>query len=217
MFFNLSISPLDQLLCSGGAKAKRRRETAGQAGLRMPLFFRKRKPSEDSQKRLEHQLCRVRTVCHSLENPTFDWGVNGKLPCFYVALLTVHIGTRSALQHTPAHSRTQVVSTHKYTQQCQAVSSSRTTDKLLYLLLAVTEYRVTEIGFLSSWTESREINKFHPSIFVSCKQECLIRTLWCIPPKLQKGGQMCPCLQAVLNARQDVATLTTVVTNRSLK
>uniref|UniRef100_A0A8C3AP31 Leucine-rich repeat and death domain-containing protein 1 n=1 Tax=Cyclopterus lumpus TaxID=8103 RepID=A0A8C3AP31_CYCLU len=28
----------------------------------MPLFFRKRKPSEDSQKRLEYQLCRVRTV-----------------------------------------------------------------------------------------------------------------------------------------------------------
>lgn len=27
---------------------------------RMPLFFRKRKPSEDSQKRLEYQLCRVR-------------------------------------------------------------------------------------------------------------------------------------------------------------
>lgn len=25
----------------------------------MPLFFRKRKPSEDSQKRLEYQLCRV--------------------------------------------------------------------------------------------------------------------------------------------------------------
>uniref|UniRef100_A0A8C7WTE1 Uncharacterized protein n=1 Tax=Oryzias sinensis TaxID=183150 RepID=A0A8C7WTE1_9TELE len=24
----------------------------------MPLFFRKRKPSEDSQKRLEYQLCR---------------------------------------------------------------------------------------------------------------------------------------------------------------
>lgn len=38
------------------------RETAGQAGLRMPLFFRKRKPSEDSQKRLEYQLCRVKTV-----------------------------------------------------------------------------------------------------------------------------------------------------------
>ncbi|MEQ2274416.1 hypothetical protein XENORESO_020916, partial [Xenotaenia resolanae] len=29
---------------------------AGQVGFRMPLFFRKRKPSEDSQKRLEHQL-----------------------------------------------------------------------------------------------------------------------------------------------------------------
>uniref|UniRef100_A0A3Q2E6Q4 Uncharacterized protein n=1 Tax=Cyprinodon variegatus TaxID=28743 RepID=A0A3Q2E6Q4_CYPVA len=27
----------------------------------MPLFFRKRKPSEDSQKRLEHQLYWVRT------------------------------------------------------------------------------------------------------------------------------------------------------------
>uniref|UniRef100_A0A3Q3G996 Leucine rich repeat and sterile alpha motif containing 1 n=1 Tax=Labrus bergylta TaxID=56723 RepID=A0A3Q3G996_9LABR len=29
----------------------------------MPLFFRKRKPSEDSQKRLEYQLCRVRRAC----------------------------------------------------------------------------------------------------------------------------------------------------------
>ncbi|XP_076614091.1 E3 ubiquitin-protein ligase LRSAM1 [Chaetodon auriga] len=28
----------------------------------MPLFFRKRKPSEDSQKRLEHQLCRSKEV-----------------------------------------------------------------------------------------------------------------------------------------------------------
>ncbi|KAF3848693.1 hypothetical protein F7725_015190 [Dissostichus mawsoni] len=35
-------------------------ETAGQTGLRMPLFFRKKKLSEESQKRLEYQLCRTK-------------------------------------------------------------------------------------------------------------------------------------------------------------
>ncbi|KAK5900433.1 hypothetical protein CgunFtcFv8_025393 [Champsocephalus gunnari] len=35
-------------------------ETAGQTGLRMPLFFRRKKLSEEAQKRLEYQLCRTK-------------------------------------------------------------------------------------------------------------------------------------------------------------
>uniref|UniRef100_UPI0037E7E081 E3 ubiquitin-protein ligase LRSAM1 isoform X2 n=1 Tax=Semicossyphus pulcher TaxID=241346 RepID=UPI0037E7E081 len=41
----------------------------------MPLFFRKRKPSEDSQKRLEHQICRVPSsafsICKVLQKKVF--------------------------------------------------------------------------------------------------------------------------------------------------
>lgn len=60
MFSNLSIGPLEQLLFdfAGREGNPAGRETAGQAGRRMPLFFRRRKPSDDSQKRLEYQLCR---------------------------------------------------------------------------------------------------------------------------------------------------------------
>lgn len=55
----LSIRPLESLVVVEVQEGKAAgRQTAGQEGLRMPLFFKKRKPSEDSQKRLEYQLCR---------------------------------------------------------------------------------------------------------------------------------------------------------------
>lgn len=51
--------------------------------LRMPLFFKKRKPSEESKKRLEYQLCRVRT--QGPRGSLKRWKI--QINCFWFRLL----------------------------------------------------------------------------------------------------------------------------------
>lgn len=60
------------------------KDTTGRARPRMPLFFRKKKISDDSLKRLEYQICLVWTICcHVIHQPTQSSGICSHLFCHY--------------------------------------------------------------------------------------------------------------------------------------